>query len=168
MRATLLILVLSLSTAAGAHSISDEFAAGYGGVSWGMKLGDLIRQFPGGYQIFSTAPGGLAYVLNIEDPVLGIPRRGLYVSYGIGVDGTVDYIEVQIPYDQATALISTITAKFGPVIGPEVRGVVSNYRWPTDQGIRLGVRIANGGAPGLATLAIWKLRPKPVALPKAK
>jgi hypothetical protein len=156
MRSLLLVGALALTGVAEGHSISDEFAAGFGGVAWGATFDDLIRQFPGGYQVFSTHSGGLAYVINIEDPVLGMRRAGLYVAYAMNPDRLVDGIQIQIPYDQAQQLISTISSKFGPAIGPKVHGVVSEYHWPIDQGLMLSVRFSSGGRTGLAALEIAK------------
>jgi hypothetical protein len=170
MRSLLLVVALALTSAAEGHSISDEFVAGFGGVAWGTNYDDLIRQFPGGYQVFSTHSGGLSYVINIDDPVLGLRRAGLYVGYAMNPDRLVDAIQIQIPYDQAQPLISTISSKFGPAIGPKVHGVVSEYHWPIDQGMMLSVRFSSGGQFGLATLEIYKPVAKKVAsgAPKPK
>jgi hypothetical protein len=166
MRTLTILFVVTFSAASAAPSISDEFESGYGGVPWGIELPALMKRFPGGYQIWSTVPGGLAYVLNLDDPVFGISRRGLYVLYGIGTDRKVTEIDVQIPYDQTAQLISTITSRFGPVIGPEVKGVVTSYHWPAERGFLLGVRTTIDGTYGLTTLSIHKRTPTAAA--KAK
>ena len=168
MRIPALLLAVAFSTSAAAHGISDEFFSGFGGVPWGISLPDLIKQFPGGYQVFSTAPSGLAYVLNIDDPVLGFSRRGSYVSYAIGSDLKMDDIEIQIPYEQTAQLIATISKNFGPVIGPEIKGLISRYRWPVDSGMLLRVRTTNDRTYGLTTLSVTKVAPRPAAKPKTK
>jgi len=163
-----LLGALALTSVVEGHSISDEFANGFGGVAWGTNYDDLTRHFPGGYQVFSTHSGGLAYVVNIEDPVLGLRRPGLYVSFAMNPDRLIDAIQIQIPYDQVQPIIATISAKFGPAIGPQVHGVVSEYHWPTDQGMALSVRFSSGGKVGLASLDIFRPMPKKTAPGAAK
>lgn len=89
MRTALLLIAVGFSAAAGAHSISDEFARGFGGVSWGMSFRDLIKRFPGGYSTFCTAAGRVRYRLNIEEPVLGISREGDNLRFGTNIGGKV-------------------------------------------------------------------------------
>lgn len=160
MRTALLLFAFAFSTAAGAHSISDEFAAGFGGVSWGMSFKELVKQFPGGYQSFCTAPGGVCYTLNMEDPVLGVTREGDYARFGTDADGKVMECEIQIPFERADSLIQIISGRFGPVIGPENDRLVKAYHWPTDGGMYLAVRTSIAGGVGLATLSIAKLARK--------
>ena len=154
MRVAAVVLALVASAAAMAHGIFDEFAAGFGGVPWGIDFPALLAQFPGGYEDFSTAPGGVAYALNIDDPVLGIARRGQHVTYGIGTDGKVEFIQIQVPYDQTSVLISTLTSSLGPAKSLEVRGVVTSYLWPNARGMALSVRTTNNRAYGLTALTI--------------
>jgi hypothetical protein len=156
MRIAAILLALVTCTTATPQTFSDEFAAGFGGVPWGIDLSVLVAKFPGGYEEFSTAPGRVSYALNIEDSILGIPRRGQYDLFSVGIDGKVDYIEIQMPYDQTSVLISKLTAEFGPEKGLEVKGIVTTYRWSTNAGFSLAVRTTNNRAYGLTTLTIGK------------
>lgn len=157
MRTALLVIAFAFSPAAGAHSISDEFAEGFGGVSWRMSFSDVVRQFPGGYQVFSTSPGGVAYVVNIEDPVLGISREGQYVVFQAAADGSLMDIDIQIPFEQAESLIRVISDRFGPVIGPKAVGLAKVYSWPIDGNFSMTVRTTHVARSGLATLSIMKV-----------
>ena len=62
-------IALALSTTASAGPIADQFAAGVGGVSWGMTLDELIGSRPGGEQFFSTAPGERGYAVADDAPL---------------------------------------------------------------------------------------------------
>jgi hypothetical protein len=161
MRIAAILLALMTSAATAAPGISDEFAAGFGGVPWGIELAALIAQFPGGYVTFSTAPGGLHYTLNIDDPVLGISRVGEHVTFEIGTDLKVMYIEIQVPYDQASALIEAVTTRFGPAKTLEVDGAITVRHWPTYQGFGINIRTTDNRAYGLTSLSITNLRPRP-------
>jgi hypothetical protein len=165
MRIAVFLLALAASAATMAETISDEFTVGFGGVPWGIEFSALVREFPGGYTAFSTSPGRVSYTLNIDDPVLGISRRGQYVEFGIGTDGKVDAIQIQIPYAQTSTLISILTSKFGIEKGIEVNGVVTKYQWPTNKGLGLAVRTTNNRAYGLTTLLIGKIGHLPDAGP---
>jgi hypothetical protein len=156
LRLATVLLALATSATAMSQTISDDFSKGFGSVAWGTDLSALVAKFPGGYEEFSTAPGRVSYALNFDDPVLGIARRGLYVLYGVGIDSKVDNIEIQVPYDQTSVLISTLAAKFGPERSLEVRGIVTTYRWPSNKGLALAVRTTNNSAYGLTTLTIGK------------
>jgi hypothetical protein len=163
MRIAAALLALATSVATAAPSISDEFAAGFGGVPWGIDLAELIAKYPGGYEAFSTDPGGVCYSLNIDDPVLGISRQGHYVVYGIGAEGKVEAIGIQVAYDQTANLISAVTSRFGPPKHLEGKGLETDYRWPVDRGMTLSVRTTNNRAYGLTTLTILNLRPRTAA-----
>jgi hypothetical protein len=156
MRIAVVILALVSSATAMSQTISDEFAAGFGGVPWGIDLSVLVAKFPGGYEEFSTAPGRVSYALNIDDPVLGISRPGQYVLFGVGTDGKVDNIEIQVPYDQTSVLISTLIARFGPEKNLEVKGFVTTYRWASNTKLGFAVRTTNNRAYGLTTLSVGK------------
>ena len=156
MRMAVVILSLVVPVSLSANGVSDDFAAGFGGVRWGTDLAALVEQFPGGYEEFSTAPGRVSYALNIDDPVLGIPRSGQYVIYGIGADGKVDSIQIQVAYDQTALLLSTIKAKCGAARTLEVEGVVTTYSWSPDHGLGLSIRTTNNHVYGLTTLLIVK------------
>jgi hypothetical protein len=154
MRIAAVLLALTISSAGAAQTISDEFGAGFGGVPWGIEFSALLMKFPGGFAEFSTAPGRVSYALNIDDSVLGISRRAQYVVFGMGVDGKVDVIEIQVPYDKTSTLISTLTSKFGPEAGIEGTGVITTYRWPPDKEIAIRVRTTKNRVYGLTTLVI--------------
>jgi hypothetical protein len=166
MRIAAILLVLAASPTAMAQTISDEFGAGFGGVPWGIGFSALVMKFPGGYTEFSTAPGGISYELNIEDSVLGISRRGQYVLIGTGTDGKVASIQIQVPYDQTSTLISTLTSKFGPEKGIEVKGVRTIYKWASSKGLVLEVYTTKNKVYGLTTLSIGKtIEQAPVVRP---
>jgi len=122
-----------------------------------MSFADLVNQFPGGFQTFCTAPGKVCYTLNIEDPVLGITREGAYVRIGTDASGKVMEFDIQIPFERVESLIQTISARFGPVIGPVAEGLVKTYHWPVDGGLYVEVRTATAARIGLATLSIAKI-----------
>ena len=163
MRIAAVLLALVISTTGTAQTISDEFGAGFGGVQWGIEFSALLMKFPGGLTEFSTAPGRISYALNIDDSVLGISRRAQYVLFGMGVDGKVDVIDIQVPYDQTSTLISTLTSKFGPEAGIEGTGVITTYRWPTSKEIALSVRTTKNKVYGLTMLVISRIEPRPDA-----
>lgn len=165
MRIAAILWALATPVTFANNSISEEFAAGFGGVPWGTEFSELVARFPGGHEMFSTTPGRISYTLNIEDPVVGLPRSGQYVSYGIGADGKVDIIAIQVAYDQTAILLSTLKSRFGPERGTEITGVVTTYRWPVDHGMSLVLRTTNGRGYGLTTLEIAK-RPQ-TAAPRA-
>jgi hypothetical protein len=154
MRMMAILLSLAARVAFADSSFYQEFAGGFGGIRWGTDLSEIVSNFPGGYEHFSTSPGGINYELNNDDTVLGISRSGQYVEFGIGADGKVGGIFIQVAYDQTSALISAVKSKLGPPTKLEVDGFVTTYWWPPDQGMSVAVRTTSNLTYGLTGLAI--------------
>ena len=80
----LVVLSIGLSASALAGPIDDQFAAGVGGIPWGMKLHDLVAMRPGGDHASSTAPGERTYALLDDEPLFDVPQPGTRIQYHFG------------------------------------------------------------------------------------
>src|SRR5262245_32479993 len=104
---------LVLSAPAFAGAIDEQFAAGIGGIPFGMKLDDLIAVRPGGEQFFSTAPGERGYGLADEEPLFGIQRDGMRIQYHFDQNNQVRSIAIGVPYAMREQLLGELLARFG-------------------------------------------------------
>ena len=69
-----------------AGPITDEFRVGYDGIPWGTSLADLVGTLPDGHHYFAvtSTAGERDYEVINDEPLLGVPRKGMSVQYGIG------------------------------------------------------------------------------------
>ena len=86
--------------------ITDEFRCGYGGIPWGSSLADLVGTLLDGHHYFAvtSTAGERNYDVINDEPLLGEPRRGMSVQYGIGKWNTVDIVGVNVPYERLGSL----------------------------------------------------------------
>jgi hypothetical protein len=132
-------LSLGLSTLTYADSVDDHFAAGMGGVAWGMTLDDLIAIRPGGEGRFSTAEGERSYSVLDDEPLFGIPRPGMRIQYHLGTDNDVRYIAIGVPYEQREQLLSELLMLFGRY-RIEKQGIHIRYVWVPERHVQISVR----------------------------
>jgi hypothetical protein len=144
---------LVLSTPAFAGDIHDQFAAGIGGIPWGVKLDDLIAMRPGGNQYFSTGPGGRSYELNDDAPLFGIERPGMRVQYHLGKSNEVRYVALGVPYAMREQLLGQLTAMFGRYWESSSDPLAISYYWPADDRVRISVRASRDPKNGI--LEFW-------------
>jgi hypothetical protein len=144
---------IALSTSTFAGPIDDQFTAGVGGVSWGMKLDELIGIRPGGDHYFSTAPGERAYTVMDDEALFGIPRQGMRIQYHFGKDNGVRSIAIGVPYERREQLLGALLLLFGQCQKPYVEGTAVHYDWPSDQRVWLGVRASRNPTNGI--LELW-------------
>jgi len=146
-------IALALSTTASAGPIADQFAAGVGGVSWGMTLDELLGIRPGGEQFFSTAPGERGYAVADDAPLYGVPRPEMRTQYHLGKDNRATAIAFGVPYERREQLLAELLLLFGQYQKPVVSGTALVYRWPVDG--RLGVSVRASREPKNGILEFW-------------
>jgi hypothetical protein len=144
---------LALSTSALAGPIDDQFAAGVGGVPWGMKLAELIAIRPGGDQYFSTSAGERVYTIADDEPLFGIPRPGMRVQYHFGKQNEVRSIAVGVPYERRDELLGQLLLLFGRHFAPTTTVAAIDYDWPADRRVLVGVRASRDPQNGI--LEFW-------------
>jgi hypothetical protein len=133
-------LLFALSTPTFAGDIDDQFAAGMGGIPFGTKLDDLIGLRPGGDQHFSTSPGHRSYILDDDEPLFGIERRGMRVQYHLGRNNEVRSVAFGVPYAMREQLLGQLMAMFGRYQQSSSDPTVVDYDWPADRRVWIGVR----------------------------
>jgi hypothetical protein len=166
MRMLLAGILTVASTVAWCGPIADQFAWGYDGVKWGLPLADLVGMMPEGDHYFSTAPGNRVYTVKNDAPLLGVPRAGTRVQFHLGADGGVESIAVGIPYDRREQLLGALISQFGTYSIKRDVGVVTYFRWPQDQQVRITVRVSRDPRYGIAEFWIDHMvtaTPKPSA-----
>jgi hypothetical protein len=144
---------LILSTPAFAGDIDDQFAAGMGGIPFGMKLDDLIAMRPGGDQHFSTSPGHRTYILDDDEPLFGIERRGMRVQYHLGKNNEVLAVALGVPYAMREQLLGQLMAMFGRYWESSSEPTVVNYNWGADKRVYVSVRASKDPKNGI--LEFW-------------
>lgn len=149
-RKPLALLLLAASVPAWSGPIADQFRSGYEGVRWGLPLADLVGMLPQGEHHFSTAPGERVYIVQNDDPLLGIPRIGNRVQYHLGKDGGVESIAVGIPYDRYQQLLGALISQFGSYALKGEVGASIHYRWKLDEGVLIAVRVSRDPRYGIA------------------
>jgi hypothetical protein len=153
---------LVLSTSAFAGDIHDQFAAGIGGIPWGTKLDDLIAMRPGGISTFSTAPGERCYILDDEDPLFGIQRRGMRVQYHVGKNNGILGVGLGVQYAMRDELLGQLVVLFGEYQQSSASPAIVEYYWPADQRVRISVRASRDPKNGI--LEFWvRVTPPPDA-----
>jgi hypothetical protein len=151
---------LVLTTPAFAGAIDDQFAAGMGGIPFGMKLDDLIAVRPGGEQFFSTAPGERGYSLADEDPLFGIQRDGMRIQYHFDKDNRVRSVAIGLPYAMREQLLGQLLVRFGQYRKSTLLRTAVDYDWPADARVRIGVRASQDPKNGI--LEFWvSVTPRP-------
>lgn len=146
-------LMLASMSPACAGPIAEQFALGYGGVSWGLSLPNLVGMIPGGDHYFSTAPGHREYTVRNDEPFLGVPRAGTRMQYGFGTDGGVEFIALDFPYDRRDQLLGALYAQFGRYARVNEVGGAIIYTWAQDGDIRMTVRASRD--PQFGILEFW-------------
>jgi hypothetical protein len=152
-RATAFCVLALVPTIGVAGPIAEQFAGGWGGISFGTPLAALMGTLPEGDQYFSTAPGGRDYTIRSDEPILGVPRNGMRVRFHLDAQGTVGQIGITVPYERRDQLLGVMLSLFGPY-RTQVIGISTHYSWPVDRGVQVAVRSSTNPANGILELAI--------------
>jgi len=167
MRRTLFAVIVALASApvVRAGSIADQFGSGYGGVTWGLALGQLVGMIPGGDHYFSSAPGRREYSVRNDEAFLGVPRVGTRIQYGLGLDGGVESIAMGFPYERREDLLGALYSQFGRTSRVDEVGTALIYRWPQDRDVEIAVRASRD--PRYGILELWIFHHVPPQVQKA-
>jgi len=145
------ITFLLASTAVSAGGAAQQFASGYGGVSWGMSLADVIGMMPDGNLYFTLPEGSRDYIVKNEEPLFGISRSGQTLQYHFGIDGHVDQIEVHVAYENREQLVGTMISQFGSTYIKRDCGSSTECRyWSVDGKTYIGLRMSREPRYGIA------------------
>jgi hypothetical protein len=136
--------------------ITDEFRGGYGGIPWGTTLTDLVGMLPSGRHYFAvtSTAGERNYDVTSDEPLLGVPRRGMSVQYGIGKWSTVDIVGVSVPYERRDELLGVLIARFGNYSKRAQVGASTYYEWPQEGCLRISLRASTSPSYGILQFVI--------------
>jgi hypothetical protein len=150
-----IIVLLGLSSAdCWGGSISDQFAGGYNGVAWGTSLTNLVGMLPTGQHVFATTPGERLYMVPSAEPLLGVPRDGMAVEYGLDKDDRVSVVAVKFAYERRDQLLGALISQFGAFSGKGIKGTTTWYAWPNDRGLSMSVYVSTSPLFGILELVI--------------
>jgi hypothetical protein len=137
-------------------AITDEFRAGYGGIPWGTTLVDLVGTLPDGHHYFAvtSTAGERDYAVINDEPLLGVPRKGMSVQYGIGKWNTVDIVGVNVPYERRDELLGVLIARFGNYSKRAQVGASTYYEWPQENCLRMTLRASTNPSYGILQFVI--------------
>jgi hypothetical protein len=136
--------------------ITDEFRGGYGGIPWGTSLVNLVGTLPGGQHFFavtSTAGERLYKVAN-DEPLMGVPRQGMNVDYGLGKWNTVDVVGINVPYERRDELLGVLISRFGNYSKRIQVGASTYYEWPQEICLRMSLRASTAPNYGILQFVI--------------
>ena len=145
-------LLIAAPSAAWCGPIADQFGSGYEGVTWGLRLADLVGMMPGGDHYWSTAPGKRVYVVKNDAPLFGVPREGTRVQYHLGKDGGVEHIAIGVPYERREQVLSSLNLQFGGYVAHDF-GPATCYMWGEDRQVRLSLCVSRDPRYGIAE--VW-------------
>ena len=136
--------------------ITDEFRGGYGGIPWGSSLADLVGTLPDGHHYFAvtSTAGERNYDVINDEPLLGVPRRGMSVQYGIGKWNTVDIVGVNVPYERRDELLGVLISRFGNYSKRAQVGASTYYEWPQENCLRMTLRASTSPSYGILQFVI--------------
>jgi hypothetical protein len=135
---------------------TDEFRGGYGGISWGTSLADLVGTLPGGQHYFTltSTAGERSYDVINDEPLLGVPRKGTSVQYGIGKWNSVDIIGVSVLYERRDELLGALISRFGNYSKRAQVGTSTYYEWPQENCLRISLRASTSPNYGMLQFVI--------------
>jgi len=136
------IALVLASSAVSAGGIGLQFASGYGGVSWGMSVADVVGMMPDGNLYFALPDGSRDYIVKNEEPLFGIARSGQTLQYHFGIDGHVDMIEVHVAFENREELISTMISQFGSDYLKRNYGSKESRFWRVDGKTYIGLSVS--------------------------
>jgi len=148
--ASFCITLVLASSAVSAGGAAQQFASGYGGISWGMSVDDVIGMMPDGNLYFALPEGSRDYIVKNEEPLFGISRSGQTLQYHFGSDGGVDQIEVHIAYENREELIGTMISQFGTGYLKRDYGSTESRFWSVDGKTYVGLRVSREPRYGIA------------------
>jgi len=134
--------------------IAAQFGSGYGGIPWGMSLVDLVGVLPGGEHFFATTAGERDYAVENNESLVGVPRTGMKVQYGLGKDNRVEVIAVNVPYERRDQLLDALVIAFGSFKGKFTKGTSTTYYWAVDDGIQISLRASVVSSYGILQFGI--------------
>src|SRR5215468_10233410 len=144
------IIVFLASSATSAGGAAQQFVSGYGGVSFGMSLADVIGMIPDGNLYFALPEGSRDYLVKNDEPLFGISRSGQTLQYHFGTDGRVDQIEVHVAYENREQLIDTMVSQFGTAYLKRDYGSTETRYWSVDRKTYIGLRMSREPRYGIA------------------
>jgi hypothetical protein len=137
-------------------AITEEFRGGYGGIPWGTSLADLVGTLPGGQHYFAltSTAGERSYDVINDEPLLGVPRKGTSVQYGIGKWNSVDIVGVGVPYERRDELLGALISRFGNYSKRVQVGTSTYYQWPQENCLRISLRASTNPNYGILQFVI--------------
>jgi hypothetical protein len=141
MRSACFVITLVLASSA-ASAGPQQFASGYGGISWGMSVTDVVGLMPDGHLYFSAPEGCLDYIAMNDEPLFGVSRTGQLVEYHFGVDGRVDQIAVHIAYENREELLGAMISQFGTYILKRDYGGTEIFYWSSPKDLHGTARVS--------------------------
>jgi hypothetical protein len=90
-----------------------------------------------------------------------VDRAGTRVQYGLGKDGTVEYIGIGVPYDRYQQVLGVLISQFGPYGANKDIGLVTYYQWKPDQGVVITLKISRDSHFGIAEFWIKRVPSTP-------
>jgi hypothetical protein len=135
-----------------------------------MSLVDLVGVLPGGEHFFATTAGERDYAVENNETLLGVPRTGMKVQYGLGKDNRVEVIGVNVPYERRDQLLDALVAAFGSFKGKYTKGTSTTYYWAADDGIQISLRASVVPSYGILQFEVSRVvsnpsQPRPRASP---
>jgi hypothetical protein len=136
--------------------ITDEFLGGYGGIPWGTSLADLVGTLPGGHHYFgvTSTAGQRTYDVINDEPLLGVPRKGMRVQYGIGKWNTFDIVGVNVPYERRDELLGVLISRFGNYSKRAQVGASTYYGWPQENCLQMSLRASTSPNYGILQFVV--------------
>jgi len=144
------ISLILASSAISAGGPAQQFASGYGGISWGTSVDDVIGMMPDGNLYFALPEGSRDYIVKNDDPIFGISRSGQTLQYHFGVDGRVDQIEVHVAYESREQLVDAMISQFGAAYSKRHVGSTESQFWAVDGRTFIGIRVSRASRYGIA------------------
>jgi hypothetical protein len=93
------------------------------------------------------------------EPLLGVPRDGMTVEYGLDKDDRVSVVGVNFAYERRDQLLGALISQFGAYSGKGVKGTTTWYAWPIDRGLRMSVHVSTSPLFGILELVISRKAP---------
>ena len=152
---SLLLTALLLSKVAAAGPIEDQFHGGFNGATWGSSIDSLVGMFPPGEHVFATTPGGRAYWIKDQTPLLNVPRDGQSILFGFNEQDLLESITLGFAFDRKEQILGALTVTFGVATSTGRKGTKTFNCWKPDAKIALCFWASTAAKHGISWLTIY-------------
>jgi hypothetical protein len=152
---SLLFAALLLCRVAGAGPIADQFQGGFNGATWASSIDSLVGMFPPGEHVFATTPGGRAYWIKDQTPLLNVPRDGQSILFGFNEQDLLESITLGFAFDRKEQVLGTLISAFGAATSSGFKGTKSFNCWKPDAKIALCFWASKEAKHGISWLTIY-------------